>query len=257
MNPTKQFWTLFKFQLTVNPSIWFMTLAFSMPLLFSLQIPGQILDLLIPARSLFFVAFLGVFILAPEILYPANQWPGFGPEFLLTRAVDRNILTRARAALFYLLVLVVPIGILLFSLRQPNLQATTYSKILQQECLDHLTGSTLSKDGHGYFYHLSIPYGNVLLAAWHTWEFLLCAIATQMLLHIIYPFKYRRYILPFFALALILGIFAEIFFHQSLSPADRLFFSFASHPVLLGTAGILAVILTQLWCERRFTRMEQ
>lgn len=270
MNTAKQFWTLLKFQPSINPFIFFMPLMFAMPL-YMKYFTGSIahdyhpsLDLLLSNQNLFFVGFIGAMWLAPEVLQlgAANLMWYTGTEFLLTRAVDRHILYRARVAFFYFLILVVPLATFLFALKNPDLQIAEYHKISHQQILNQISGSIPAPtDKHGRSEEITIPNGNVLVEAWHLWIFLLTAIGTQVLIFLLYPLKYRRFIFWGIYIGIIFiplfSIRSSASMDEKLSPNESLFLSFAAHQFLFWILMALALVLGQLWCERRFARLEQ
>jgi hypothetical protein len=264
MNQTKQFWALFKFQTTINPFIWFMPFAFSgtlwLPLLDGYQPP---LSSSLYNFNLFFVGFLAVMVLAPDLFYTTatqNIWAS-GTEFLLTRATDRNVVYRSKSIFLYLLVLMVPLALLFIPSKGSALKTTEYSKTLQQECVSKLPGTTLSKDKYGSTDQLTIPNGKVLINSWNIWTTLLTALASQIIIWTIYPLKYRRYLFGGIYAVVIFGPFFMISRSAAeldlLSPSEKLFLLFAPHQGLAWISTILAAILAQLWCERRFARLEQ
>ena len=136
-----------------------------------------------------------------------NQWAGNATEFLLTRATDRNILYRSKAALLYLIVLVV-FGVLFLSfLKRP----------------DQL------------LYLNPFKFPNLL--------------KSRM------PILWRLLIISIWALLIIR--FGDAFFDMLDFGNNRLFFSFAAHQAGFWIFAALVLILGQLWCERRFARLEQ
>lgn len=267
MNKTKQFWSLFKFQAMLNPFIVFMPLMFAMPLgityfMGSTHGYHPSLELLLSNQNLFFVGFIGVMLLAPEIFQGMNSVYFNGTEFLLTRAIDRPLLYRARISFFYLLVLAVPIVVFITSLRTPELQVSEYRKITHQQILAQIPGSiSAPADKHGRSDEITIPNGNILVAGWHLWMFLLAAVGTHALINLIYPLKYRRFI--FWAVYLgviftpLLGLRNLSSQNELLAPTERAFLFFATHQLLLWSFAAASVLISQLWCERRFTGMEQ
>jgi hypothetical protein len=207
MNPAKQFWTLFKFHLIANPYIWFFMFSFCTPLFF-ISSANLDLDSLARNQSLIFIGFIGVMFLAPEIFgsFASNQYPLFQSEFLLTRAIDRTMLARAKGAGFYFLVLLVPVFMLLLSL--------------------------------------------------NAWACLSSAIVVQLLIALIYPFPYRKYVVwGLFGSAILLPLIS-LYFHAKIFAGNRLFFLFAAHQALFWTETLFLVVLSQLWCEQRFARQE-
>jgi len=270
MNTTKQFWALFKFQTTINPFIWFLPLVFGVPLLLPL-ISGSVAKTYHPSffsllmnQNLFFVGFIGAMIMAPEKF----QFGGsnlissyYGGEFMLTRAIDRPVLYRVKAVLLFLLVLLLPFVGVLNSVHKPDLIVTEYSKQAQQECLSQVPGSTLlpSEYKKSPPSLLSIPRGNVLVAEWQFWVFLAVAVLLQLLIMVLYPFKYAKFV--FWALFFVL-IFVPLFDLTHLGKDqptfnEQIFFSFASHQTLFWIFTALTFVLSQLWCERRFAQLEQ
>jgi hypothetical protein len=263
MNKTKQLWALFKFQTSINPFIWFMPLAFSFPLLqkfISTYQPS--LSSSISNNNLFFVIFLSVMVIAPDIFYTSatqNVWAS-GTEFLLTRATDRRVIYRAKSAFAYLLILIVPLALFLLTPKNPVLKTTEYSKTFREECVSKLPGTMLIKDTDDRTDQLAIPNGRALVDSWIIWTFLLAAIASQILLCIIYPLKYARYLFwgIYFAVLFVPIFMIESSIHDDkLSPTEKLFFLYATHQPFAWLSMILALVLTQFWCERRFARMEQ
>jgi len=266
MNKVKQFWALFKFQTTINPFVSFVLIAFIPPFFLTGAYPLSYhpnLSSLLTVQNLFFVGFLGAMVLAPErFLSGASNATQFsGTEFLLTRALDRPVLYRSRAAFWYILVFLMPLVSLFYSLKNPDLKVTEYSNIAQQLCLSHVPGSTLEPDPSGNRFPLIvIPQGNVLVEKWHFWMFAVTALSVQALLLLLYPFKHRMLI---FYTLFMSSIFVPLIFdlhhirEQVPSHMERLFFSFAAHQPFFWILTGLTFVLAQLWCERRFARLEQ
>jgi hypothetical protein len=272
MNPWKQFWTLLKFQPSINPFILFMPVMFALPLMITHTgnfAPGGYhpsLDLALSGQNLFFVGFMGVMWLAPEIFQfgGAAAIYSSGTEFLTTRAVDRPLLYRSRATFFYLLVLTIPMLMFFSALRNPSLQVGEYNKISHDRILAQMAGSIPAPPGsRGRPTEITIPYGNILAQAWVLWMYLVTALGTQALIFLVYPLKYRRTLfwsiymgfifLPlFFSLSMLRNVGKP----QTLPPDESFFFIFAHHQVAVWMLTGLGLILGQLWCERRFARMD-
>jgi hypothetical protein len=270
MNPAKQFWALLKFQTTMNPSTWFLPLVFVIPLLLPLidgptsksYHPGFVS--LFMNQNLFFIGFIGAMVLAPEmLLFGATNVISsyYGSEFLLTRAIDRSVLYRAKAALLFILVLIGPCIMVIHSLGHPDLVVNEYSKPVQVACLATVPGSALlpAEDKGGKPSLLAIPRGNLLVAEWQFFLFMITALALQLLILILYPFKHAKWIFwtIFFGL-----IFAPLFYtiheitQETPSFNERSFFFFTRHQVLFWCVTGVIFVATQLWCERRFARLE-
>ena len=266
MNKMKQFLTLFRFQTTVNPFIWFMPVAFGVPLLFGSTILSSYtpnLSSLLTVQNLFFVGIFGAMVLAPEKFQfgSTNTAWSFGTEFLLTRAIDRPILYRSKAAFLYILILSVPVINVFYSMRTPDLKVTEYSKVAQQQCLSSVPGSILVPNPSGSRSPLiSIPRGNVLIEEWHFWQFVISAFGVQALILLLYPLKRRILIFYVIFMSFIfLPLFIDLHHIRNETPSimQRIFFPFAAHQIVFWILTALAVVIGQLWAERRYAKMEQ
>jgi hypothetical protein len=203
MNTRKQFWALLKFQATINPFVWFLLLAFGGPLFFigdfskyHPNLPSQLM-----IQNLFMVAMAGLWIISPEMAQPwgTTGWSS-GTEFLLTRAIDRPVLYRAKAAFLYFFVLLTPMVSVIYSLKHPDLKATEYSPLAQQECLSHVPGAVLEPNPNGSRSPLiAIPRGNVMVEEWHFWMFAVSSFGIQLLLLTIYPLKIEHLFFTLFS----------------------------------------------------------
>jgi hypothetical protein len=267
MNKTRQLWALLKFQVTINPVAIVFPLVMVAPYYIPLIIrphsylPGFAMS--ISNQNLFFVGFVGVMLLAPEIMRSAATsaaWPT-GTEFLLTRAVDRYLVLRARTIFFYVLVLAIPLFALVAALSNPSLQIREYDKVSHQQILDHIAGSaTAPADRNERTDIITIPNGKALVEGWHAWQFLSLAIGTQLFILLIYPLKYGRYILWTTYLGLIfvplLTIMSIGYKRGGASPSEAMFFAFVAHQPLFWMITIAALLLGHLWCERRFAGLE-
>jgi hypothetical protein len=269
MNTTKQFWALFKFQASINPFIWVMPIAFGVPLLLPFILSHQdfhsSFSLLLGNQNMFFIGIFGAMILAPERFQfgAANFTTAYyGSEFILTRAIDRPVLYRAKAATLYLLILSLPCVAVVNSLRNPDLVVDEPTKTVQQACISHVPGSALrlSKwDRHDRPSLIAIPRGNVLVAEWQLAVFLVAAIILQLSILALYPFKYGKLVFWVFFFGLILVPLFDLTSLNTDQPTinDRLFFSFAANQFLFWCMTVLLFPLTQIWCERRFAQLEQ
>jgi hypothetical protein len=259
MNPRKQFWTLVKFQATVSPFVILAPVAFVMPMFFMWQ-QDLALSFLVQNQNFFLIWLFGALLLAPEIFssVAGAQNIGMGAEFIRTRAVDKVIVARAKTAFFLFVALVGPAAVLLTSFGKPSLRVSVYGTEIQNDCLSHVAGSVLEPNRHGNPNLISIPSGHVLVGAWHLWEFLVMAAVIQLVVYAIYPCKSRRYIFWAlfigFSFAPLLGFYRN---HSSTPFDEHLFFCYASNQVAFWSIGVAAAIAAQLWCERRFARLEQ
>jgi hypothetical protein len=271
MTRTRQFFALFKFQTTINPFIWFVPIAFMTPLVLPLLI-GHISDdyhpgfsLLLSNQNMFLIGIFGAMILAPEkFQLGATQMVStfYGSEFILTRAIDRPVVYRAKAAILYVLILVLPCLGILNALRQPDLVVGESAAAVQQACLSNLPGSDLESakwDRHGHHSLIAIPRGNVLVAEWQLWVFIVAALVMQVAIMILYPFKYGRILFWAFFFGLIFVPLFDLTSIRTDMPTinERLFFGFAGNEIVCWGVTAGAVVIGQLWCERWFARLEQ
>jgi len=267
MNKTKQFWALVRFLVLINPAVLFFPLALAAPYYipyltrFHDYHPG--LGSLLSNQNIFFVGLIGFFVLAPEIMQSptsAASWPT-GTEFLLTRAVDRHLVLRARSAFFYFLILAIPLCALLGTLRTPTLQIREYDKIFYKQVLNQIPGSMPVPAEKGERADMiTIPDGSALVASWHIWQVLSLAVVTQAFVLLISRLKYRRLVLigtylclVFIPLLTILSIGSR---RDGPSLTESTFFAFVSHQCLIWLLTIAALLVAQLWCERRFANLE-
>jgi hypothetical protein len=263
MTKSRQFWALFKFLATINPLVWLMPFAIGVPLLLSKASSAAgvpILYSLTATQNLFFVGILGVWALVPEMGQGARGTWAAGSEFLLTRAVDRPVLYRARAALFYVTICVIPLACLAHSLREPELKFKLYAKSVVQKCLVSVPGSTQAPDPAGSNWSIiSAPQGNVLVDSWQLWTFAVTALGIQVLLALVYPWKHRVFIFyAVFLFYVLAPLFAEFLFPRAdgASYTNLFFFTFTAHQAAFWIVTAFVLVLGQLWGERRFCRLD-
>lgn len=233
-----------------NPFSWFFPIASVSPLFIHyISTPGYHPSLasLIGSQNLFFVVIIAVFSLAPGIsLQTRIQKSGTETDFILTRAVNRSMVYRARATHFYLLVLVVPMTLLLLSLRDPMLFVSENSASNQQKILREDPGNILILNDKNYPNQLiSMSQGKVLLESWHCWQCLMFSVIIQLLLFSIGPLKIWNVI--YYTLATLMLIYM---------PFYMIFMVYLTHQWLFWICAILTLILVELACEQRFSTMD-
>jgi hypothetical protein len=271
MNKTNQLWSLIKFQVLSNPFVLLMpVLFFAMPMwiLRSGRFgpdyhPSLDLVLTLSGQSFFFVGFIGVMLLAPDFFQfgGANPMYATGTEFLLTRAVDRRVVYRARIVLFYALILAIPLVTFMNALTNPDLHLSEYQKVSHQQILARIPGSVAAPAGKdGRSEKISIPQGNILVEGWNLAAYSVAVLMTQLVTLLLYPLKYRRPIIFTIYAACIAFPLRSIGHSAGMDKLpfnENLFLTFAPHPGAFLVLTALAMILVQLWSERRFARMEQ
>lgn len=271
MNKNKQLWALIKFQLSVYPLIALVVMPLAIGVMFySNSIVYLVnhhyhppLDQMLSDQNLFLVAIFGMALLAPEIARTAAsaQIPT-GSEFVLTRAVDRPLVLRARAMLYYFVVLILPLIALPLAATQPSLQAGEFSAAAQQRIIEALPHSTAITGAPNFpRNNVMIPNGAVLVAAWRFWKFLAIAITGEAFIMLIYPFPWRRWLLwgGYFLFILASTSFLIFADHSTehVAFSERMFFAFVAHQPVVWLCTLAVLVATQLWGERRFAGAEQ
>jgi hypothetical protein len=254
MTKSRQFWALFRFLARIDPILWIIPLTMiGLPLLFNEAnaVPG--LFPILSAQLPLVVGILGVWALSRGI------WAG-GYEFLLTRAVDRPVVYRVRAALFYVAIVLVPLASLAHSLREPELKVMVIAKSAVEKCLVSVPGSTRVPDPSGSRGSvITMPRGNVMVNSWRLWIFAVTAFGVRVLLAMVYPLKHRVVIFCAVFLVCVLAPLFEEFQLQRADGASRMvlfFFSFVAHQTAFWIVTAIILILGQLWCEHRFCRLD-
>jgi hypothetical protein len=265
MNAAKQFFALFKFQAAIKPFIWMIPFIVSTP--FFIRTDNLFSDIEHADSNIYFIVFFVIVMVAPEYFQfgaSAVQYIS-GTEFLLTRAVDRHLLHRTRSVFAYGIVLLLPTLFFLAALFHPSADLSDYSTEQKQAIVQNIPGSLLHQvpDKDGMQERILVPRGNILLAAWHLWQFLLAAILGQFFVWLIAPLPYRQFLFGAIFLCIIFIPFVSLFALSSsivdihsISWNEKLFFIFAAHPLLFLVLSLAVAVLVQLWCERRFVQLE-
>ena len=284
MKKIHQFWTLTKFEIYAITGIYCFPLIFLIPLISThtavLRDSVELSLYLQVGETLFIIM---AFMLAPQLLAPELSFirsemitRESGTEFLLTRAVDRTLILRVRSLLYYAVVLIIPLSLLFWSLTNPRLDLKESDAKIYQMMLHQVPGSTqvqrvsgVDVSGHRITQSdrkelISIPYGKVMIASWRLWLLAFTIVCTQIFIFLICQFRFQKilyygvgYGLIFLPIPLMIFTDKMNFeFHSSLL-SEIAFIHFAGHQLLCWLIAIAAMILGQLWCEKRFSRMEQ
>jgi hypothetical protein len=270
MNRSKQFWALVRFQTLVNPFLWIFLLAFTLPLFIEFNKSPDYhpsLGMLLTDYNQIMIIIMGSMVLMPEAFHfaatPASALSG--TELLLTRAVDRPLVFRARAAFYAFLILLVPTLLTLAALPNPDVQVGEYNRTLHEAILARLPGSASTPVGpHDALNPILIPGGNVLVHAWHIGTYLMLLLLTQAVVFVVQPLSGRLRRWLFWTLVFAVGmlpIFEPLAtlastMHEKLPYNELFFFWYVTHQVEFWGLLVLSAIALQWWCERRFARME-
>jgi len=284
MKKMHQFWTLLKFQLRANPGIFVFPILFLIPLMSShsagLQDKFDHCLSLQVGQTMFIILTV---VTAPQLLAPELSLirSGMvtresGTEFLLTRATDRPLILRMRSVLYYSLVLIIPFTLLCYSLTNPRLDLKESDAKIYKMVLHQVPGSTQvqSMSGVDVSGHLitqsdrnelvSIPYGKTMIASWRILLLAASIACTQIFILLICQLRFQKLLfygvgmgLIFLPLPLMIFTDKMNFEFHSTYWNEIAFIFFAAHQILCWLIAIAVLVLGQIWCEKRFSRMEQ
>jgi len=284
MNKTKQFWTLVKFQILVNPTVWMLPVFFLIPHLvtYSTFAKFSSLDLLLGTSNMIFAVIFGIYVLSPESVQRKSGGISVSStEFLLTRAVDRRMISRARVFIYYCFISVVPLGMWIYSYNHPDIQVFAYERNEQELILSHLPGSaavrdhmqeelhshlsstSTARDRENMDTNIMIPNGNILIQEWVLSTYVMLALGMQVIILAVSNLKYRTFFQWGLYFALLISMtgmpFLTILTHASkqISWMESSFLYFSTHQIIWWITAIVLFLLGQVWCERRFTNTEQ
>lgn len=208
MKPSQQFFALLRYQSSASPWIWLIPIAFGIQPVLILSMGSNWNSLMMPMTSLTMLAvspiMVASFVFAAEKMFAGSagltaqtnvQAQSYSPDFLLTRAIDRPILFRARSVLYWVLV-ILPFLVLLgmaiwkpameieMPLKQPN-RAEYY--------LSHLQGAEIVKTTKSTQVVAS-AHGNIGLAASMILFCLAAAAIWQAVVFSILKLPFRKFI---------------------------------------------------------------
>ncbi len=257
MNRTKQFWTLLKYQAIINPFILLMPCIFWFSFHWNNNHHTS-LYMLLYSPSIMFVAIIGMLYLAPEIFSNTNTAQYGSIEFLLTRAVDRPLVYRARVAFCYLLFLLMLLPNLLGAFKNPSVIIDAYDTAAYQQILHSIPGSIAMPVNHyGKSTEIMIPNGNLLAESWRLCEFAVAIMAMQILILLIQPLKYRRWIFWGLYIGFILAPLSSLISTgKKWSLAEESFLLYAPYSIPICVGLMLVLLCAQYGCEYLFRRLE-
>lgn len=200
-----------------------------------------------------------------DLLSPGGGIPGavqyFGAfEFLFTRPVDRKTLYRARTAALFLFALTPLLVNVAASPLAPAINFGSGGDGRRETFL-----KALKLDNRNYFDSSAIiaPHGALAYTAWLAWGATFAFVLLQGYATFITPrIKADRWWTALFAggpiffalVSLIVTLRISARNHRNLCEEGFLFF--ASHPLGMLLALVVAAGLVQIWCERRFSKLE-
>jgi hypothetical protein len=150
----------------------------------------------------------------------------------------------------------------LFAFANPGLQISEFNKVSHQAVLERIPGSIAAPVAADTSKaRIAIANGNLLVQSWRVWLLLSLSIAIQALVLLVYPLRYRRFILWGLYLGSI-AIFMALIFSgirstlTALPLSEAFFFEFVTYQSVLWPVTLAALFLAQFWCENRFAKSE-
>jgi hypothetical protein len=208
MKSSQQFSALFRYHALASPWIWLVPIAFGLQPAFLILIGANWVSLTLPMTSLmmmtasplmvasFVFAADKIFLGTPGLTTQTNQQAQtYSSDFLLTRAIDRPILFRARSVLYWLLVGLPFLLLLALAIWRPALQIEMPLKSPNhaEYYLSHLPGAEIIKTTKSTQV-VGSPYGNIGLAVSMVMFGLAAAAIWQAVVYLIVKLPFRKFI---------------------------------------------------------------
>ena len=251
MKPLQQFFALLRFQFFATPRLWIFPVAFSFQPYFSLMSGDHwwgLSSALLGSNMLFMIPMmLAAFVFTPELwtgmtgatLQTQQNLQGCSADFLLTRAVDRPAVFRARAALFWIFVLLPAIFLLGLAAWRPSVSIDVPLKPpgAGMVYLETLASASVTKTT-SYAQTISLPTGRLAIVGTLVLLSIACSAFWQGFVFAISGFKFKRWIFG----AAVIGVIASPFLMLSgrSRSLENLVFHILKHP-------IVAVVLTAIF----------
>ena len=256
MKPLQQFLALLRFQAFATPRIWIFPVAFSFQPYFSLMTGDTWWGLSLPLSSstmLFMISMMeAAFVFTPELwtgMTGATQQAqqnlqGCSPDFILTRAVDRPVVFFARAALFWILVLLPAIVLLGVAAWRPSIaiEVRLPSPGDGAVYLETLPGASVTKTT-SYAETISSPTGRLAIVGTLVLLSIACSAFWQGFVFAISGFKYKRWLF-YTAVVGVVGSPFLMLGGRSRS-LETLVFLILKHPV--AAVGLTGAFVVAVW----------
>jgi hypothetical protein len=189
-------------------------------------------------------------------------------EYLFTRAINRRLLFRARTAIFFILVLT-PLFLSLaiapfapptrFGVADPTSPAAVHRYEQYQKAFP----ASHPAMNHAMPGQITVPLGAAAFIAWLTWFGTFASVLLQaygaFIAKWVNPNQWRTLSLataPLIAILLCMFLLMRTSFSVRLDICERSFLFFATYPVPLVIALAALAAALQIWCERRFSKLE-
>jgi hypothetical protein len=295
MNARTPFWPLFKNELEIGWFIaiagvgmllafyWFMLGAFPYVLLFAATTAQGNLAQLFDAGFVPIMLFLmGAWLCAvmiyatipnfsdlldPSVVAPCSlRLPSL--EYLFTRAINRRLLFRARTAVFFILVLT-PLFLSLaiapfapqtrFGLADP----TSPAAVRRYEQYQKAFPASHPAMNHAMPGQITVPLGAAAFIAWLAWFGTFASVLLQaygaLIAKWITPNPWRTALFaaaPLLAMVGCVLLLTRTSLNVRVDICERSFLLFSTYPIPLVIALAALAAALQIWCERRFSKLE-
>lgn len=268
MKTPSQFWTLFRFHALASPWIWFMPLVLGFQgFIGPTHFYGDLNTALIFFNQLSWIPLmLAAMIFLPEFflggawttVQTQQQVQSFGADFVLTRAVDRPSVFRARGALFWCIIGVSIVSWIVAAAFTPGftLELSSRSGAAQNAAyyLQHLPGSFIEKTAQNGDVTIKAPFGNLQIKVLMGATALFMSMAWVILLPLVSRLPHRRWIYWGMFVVGILGVsFLPILGRSPLEPVLVLGLA---HLPFVGAVALIAPAGGQLLAERLLRPIE-
>lgn len=272
MKSHRQFLALFRYHAFASPWIWIFPLSFGSQSFIALMAGASWRSLSAPLSSVGMLIFvpmmIAAFVFAVEKVFVGTpgltaqthqQIQTYAGDFLLTRAIDRPVLFRARTALYWMLILVPLLALIVMTMWRPELSIEVPLKAPTNAefYLAQLPGAEVTKTTKSTQV-ITSPQGRVILAGAIALLGIGAAAFWQVVLYLILPFRFRKWI--FWGL-FTLGVFAApllmIFSPRNeIGHFELLVLWMMHHAVPCLSVVALLVVVGYFFCAARDREME-
>jgi|GEM_PF-6155314 len=256
MKPLQQFFALLRFQAFASPGIWIFPVAFSFGPCISLMSGDTWWGLSLPLSSstmLFMIPMMiAAFVFIPELwtgMTGANQQAqqnlqGCSADFLLTRAVDRPVVFRARATLYWILILLSAVILLALASRKPSVSMEVPLKPpgAGMVYLETLPGAFVAKATESTE-TIFLPAGRLAIAGTLVLLSIACSAFWQGFVFAISGLKFKRWI--FFAAVIGVSCSPFVLLAGGNHFLENLVFLILKHPV--AAVGLTGIFVAAAW----------
>lgn len=264
MNSFRQFLALLRYHSTANPWIWVFPLAFAPQgfvmgfhqYRFNLELAN------IGASQMFWLPLLFASFLFGSQMFQGMaglnastniQMQAYSPEFIVTRAVDRKNVYWARAALYWLLVLI-PVALWISTATASPSFTMELKPDKLQTYLTQLPGSFLQATKDGGNSVIMVPFGSLWLRLWASAQLLFAAAIWQLFIFLIMPSRRALwYYWGAFIICIPLMIGSQIWGRKQMETA---FLFTVNHWMLFVAVFAVTIPAVLFYSKRRFLDQE-